>query len=69
MDETQARQAAILFGGEPIESAPNLWHLVVTRSDGHLVVFYGDLIAEYEDRECYEVDAATRRIRLDCDGD
>lgn len=69
MTETTATALATLLHGQAHQSAPNLWHVVLTRADGALVVFYGGLVVEYSDRANYDADAATTRIRLDCEGD
>lgn len=64
MSEKQAEALAMLLGGEPWQSGGDIWLVMVRRSDGHVVVFSGDVVCEYEDEEAFEASRPHASILL-----
>jgi hypothetical protein len=65
MNENQARAVAAVFGGDVWNSGGGIWLVIITRSDGRVVVMSDELITEYASGEAHDDgDAPTNSISL-----
>lgn len=64
MDEIKAKAIAGAMGGAAHQSGGGIWLVILTTSDGRLVVISDDAIAEYRDRAAFNAGDATATIDL-----
>lgn len=62
MEERAARLLAAAVGGETWQSGGGIYLVLIRRSDGSLVVFSEELVAEYRDEDAF--DAATPSVSI-----
>ena len=64
MDEEQATAIADALGGETWQSGGDNWLVLLTRTDGKLVVISDDSVCEYANQAAFDEARATTMIVL-----
>jgi hypothetical protein len=67
MNQKQAELLAKAVGGDAWQSGGGVWVVTLNREDGHLVVFSGEAVCEYENDEAFDAGRPLRTILLTTD--
>ncbi len=64
MSDLNARDIALVLGGEPIQTADEGWIVLIERPDGRIVTLSETSVEEYYDRDAFEAGRCYSSISL-----